>query len=99
MSIIDKKKTSSIQDIPVVSSQTIDALHHVYAGKKWGIHLNELKEHLIRVNPNLVKFVESQVSKNPYELHNAIFEVVLGTIEVIRLQGLLDEKQREKTSK
>ena len=96
MSVIDGKKTISKYDISVVSKQTIDALYQVYAGEKWGIHLSEVRENLIRDNPNLVKFIETQVGKYPRELHNAMFEVVMGTIAVIRLQGLLDEKQREK---
>jgi hypothetical protein len=79
--------------LPIVSNKTLDALHQVYAGKKWGIHLSELKENLIRDNPNLVKFIESQVGKYPRELHNAMFEVVMGTIAILRLQGLLDEKK------
>jgi hypothetical protein len=51
-----------------------------------------LREDLLRDNPNLVKFIESQVGKYPREWHNAIFEVVTGTIAVIRLQGMVDEK-------
>jgi hypothetical protein len=82
--------------LPVVSNKTVDALYQVYTGEKWGNHLNELRKVLIRDNPNLVKFIESQVSKYPRELHNAMFEVVMGTIAIIRLQGLLDEKQGEK---
>jgi hypothetical protein len=80
------------QYLPVVSKKTLDALHHVYAGKKWGVHLTELREDLLRDNPNLVKFIESQVGKYPRELHNAMFEIVIGTIAILRLQGMVDEK-------
>ena len=99
MSIIDKKKVILRQGIPVISPQTIEALYQVYVGEKWGIHLSEVRENLIRDNPKLVTFIASQVGKYPRELHNAMFEVVMGTIAVIRLQGLLDEKQREKGNK
>jgi hypothetical protein len=74
-------------------------MYQVYAGKKWGIHLSEVRENLMRDNPNLVKFIESQVGKYPRELHNAMFEIVMGTIAVLRLQGMLDEKQRENGNK
>jgi hypothetical protein len=53
----------------------------------------------MRSNPNLVKFIESQVGKYPHDLHNAMFEVVMGTIAVLRLQELLDEKQGENGNK
>jgi hypothetical protein len=92
MPLIDGKKTFSKQNIPVVSTQTIDALYQVYTGKKWGIHLTEVRENLIRVNPNLVRFIESQVGKYPRELHHSMFKVVIGTIAVLRLQGMVDEK-------
>ena len=96
MPVIDGKKTISKYDISVVSKQTIDALYQVYAGEKWGTHLSEVRENLVRDNPHLVKFIETQVGKYPRELHDAMFEVILGTIAVIRLQGLLDEKQRDR---
>jgi UDP-galactopyranose mutase len=99
MPIIDGKEILSRQDIPIVSNQTINAMYQVYAGKKWGIHLSEVRENLMRDNPNLVKFIESQVGKYPRELHNAMFEIVMGTIAVLRLQGMLDEKQRENGNK
>jgi hypothetical protein len=99
MSIIDGKKTLSKQSIPVISNQTLDAVYEVYAGNKWGIHLTELKEKLLTDNPNLVKFIESQVGKYPRELHNAMLEVVMGTIVVICLQGLLDETNGKRGSK
>jgi hypothetical protein len=87
------------QGLPVVSNKTIDALYQVYAGKKWGIHLTELREILLRDNPNLAKFIERQVGKYPLEFHNAMFEVVIGTIAVLRLQGMVDEKQKSNVKK
>jgi hypothetical protein len=70
------------QGLPVASNKTIDALYQVYAGEKWGIHLSEVRENLIRDNPNLVKFIENQISKFPRELHNAMFEVVRGQLRL-----------------
>ncbi len=87
------------QGLPVVSNKTIDALYQVYAGKKWGIHLTELREILLQDNPNLVRFIENQVGKYPPEFHNAMFEVVIGTIAVLRLQGMVDEKQKSNVKK
>ena len=96
MAVIDGKKILIRHDIPKVSKKTVDALYQVYAGEKWGKHLSELRNNLIRDNPHLVKFIERQVGKYPRELHNAMFEVVMGTIGVIRLQSLLDEKSSKK---
>ena len=67
MSIIGRKKILLKQSIPVVSHQTLEAVYESYAGNKWGIHLAELREDLLRDNPNLVKFIESQVGKYPRE--------------------------------
>ena len=99
MSIIDSNKTLLNQGTPEVSKKTLDAVYEVYAGKKWGIHLSEVREILLRDNPNLVKFIERQVGKYPRELHNAMFEVVIGTIAVLRLQWMVDEKQGDDRNK
>ena len=99
MPITGEKNKILDQGLPVVSNKTIDALYQVYAGKKWGVHLNELREILLRDNPNLAKFIERQVGKYPRELHNSMFEVVMGTIAVLRLQRLYDEKQGENGNK
>src|SRR5687768_12149560 len=90
---IEEKNKLLGQGLPVVSNKTINALYQVYAGKKWRIHFNELRGILLQDNPNLVKFIERQVGKYPRELHNPMFEVVMGTIAVLRLQGMLDERQ------
>jgi hypothetical protein len=99
MSNTGEKSVLLGQGLPVVSNKTIDALYQVYAGKKWGIHLTELREILLRDNPNLAKFIERQVGKYPPEFHNAMFEVVIGTIAVLRLQGVMDEKQKSNVKK
>ena len=97
--MIDGKKLLTTQNLPIVSNQTIDAIYQIYTGKKWGKHLNEVRKHLLLSNPNLVKFIENQVGKYPPAVHDAMFEVVIGTLAVLRLQGLLDEKKREKGDK
>jgi hypothetical protein len=78
------------QGLPIVSGNTIDGIHHVYAGKKWGTHLTEFRDRLMQENPHLVKFIESQVSKYPRSLHTAMFEVVIGTLTVLEHQALVD---------
>jgi hypothetical protein len=84
------------QGLPIVSAKTIDAVFHVYAGKKWDKLLNQVRDTLIKNNPHLRRFIESQVSKYPRELHSGIFEVVLGTIAVLEHQKLADAKQIER---
>ena len=44
-------------------------------------------------NPQLVKFIESQVGKYPRELHNAMFEAVMGAISVFEHQAMVDNKE------
>jgi hypothetical protein len=43
-------------------------------------------------NPHLVKFIESQVSKFPSNMHTPIFEVVIGTLTVLEHQALADTR-------
>jgi hypothetical protein len=78
--------------LPIVTAKTIDAIFHVYAGKKWGKHLTEMRESLIQENPQLVKFIESQVGKYPPALHNILFEVILGVISVLDHQAMVDSR-------
>jgi hypothetical protein len=94
-----EKNTLLDKGLPVVSNQTLDAVYEVYAGKKWGIHLTELREILLRDNPNLVKFIERQVGKYPRKLHDSMFEIILGTIAVLRLQGMVDQKRGDDRNK
>jgi hypothetical protein len=51
------------QGLPIVTSNTIDAIHDVCAGKRWGEQLTAAKDRLIQENPHLVKFIESQISR------------------------------------
>jgi hypothetical protein len=82
------------QGLPIVSVKTLEALYDVYAGNKWGKHLEEVRERLIQENPNLVKFIENQVGKYPPKLHTPMFEVVLGTISILEHQALIDKQRR-----
>jgi hypothetical protein len=61
MPIIEPKKELFSQGLPVVSAKTVDAIFQVYAGKKWGKHLAELRDRLLQENPQLVKFIENLV--------------------------------------
>jgi hypothetical protein len=78
--------------LPIVSDNIIDAIHDVYAGKRWGEQLTAARDRLIQENPHLVKFIESQISKYPRSVHPALFEVVIGTLTVLEHQALVDAK-------
>jgi hypothetical protein len=82
------------QGLPIVTGNTIDAIHHVYAGKKWGQHLTAVRDRLIHENPHLVKFIESQISKFPSNIHTAMFEIVTGTLTVLEHQSLAKAKRQ-----
>jgi hypothetical protein len=80
-------------NLPVISKETLDAAYHVYAGPKWGARLNEVKQKLFEDNPNLVEFLERHAGKYPKELHNVLFEIAVGTIAIIELQAMVDDKK------
>jgi hypothetical protein len=86
-------QSKEYQRLPVVSAKTVDAIFQVYAGKKWGKHLSELRDRLLQENPELVKFIENQVGKYPPESHNAMFEVIMGVISVLDHQAMVDKKK------
>ena len=88
----EKQKNKTHIGLPIVSSKTVDAIHHVYSGKKWGEHLSVFRDRLIQENPHLVKFIESQIGKYPQSIHTAMFEVVIGTLSVMEHQFLVDKK-------
>jgi hypothetical protein len=91
------EQSKEYQGLPVVSAKTVDAIFQVYAGKKWGKHLSDLRDRLLQENPELVKFIEGQVGKYPPESHNAMFEVIMGVISVLDHQAMVDNKGKEKT--
>jgi hypothetical protein len=97
MPIIEPKKELFSQGLPVVSAKTVDAIFQVYAGKKWGKHLAELRDRLLQENPRLVKFIENQAGKYPSKLHNAMFEVIMGVISVLDHQAMVDNKGNNPT--
>jgi len=76
--------------LPVVTTTTFEAIFAVYAGKKWGKHLNEFRDMLVLENPQLIKFIESQVGKHPQRMHNVLFEIVIGTLSVFAHQARID---------
>jgi hypothetical protein len=88
----EEKKKLLHHGLPVVSNKTFDAIFHVYAGKKWGQHLEQVKDRLIEENPYLIKFIESQIGKFPPELHNVMFEIAIGTVAVLELQDMVNKK-------
>jgi hypothetical protein len=92
MASTEKQKKSAGQGLPIVSGKTVDAIHDVYADKRWGEHLTVFRDRLIQENPHLVEFIESQIGKYPRSLHTAMFEVVIGTLSVLEHQTLVDTK-------
>jgi hypothetical protein len=97
MASTKQQKTTTGHVLPIVSGKTIDAIHHVYAGKKWGNHLTAVRDRLVQENPQLVKFIESQIGKYPRSLHTAMFEVVIGILSVLEHQALVDQKHQNQT--
>jgi hypothetical protein len=90
MASTKQQKTTIGHGLPIVTGKTLDAIHHVYAGKKWGKHLTAVRDRLVQENPQLVRFIESQIGKYPRNLHTAMFEVVIGTLTVLEHQTLVE---------
>lgn len=81
--------------IPVISGETLEALKSQYTnnsgdGQTWGERLTDMQERVITTNPNLVSFIEMQVGKFPAELHQPMFEVLMGTMVLIERQSDAD---------
>ena len=94
---IEGKTLLPTTGLPIVSAKTIEAIQHVYAGRKWGRHLGEVRDRFVQENPQLVTFIERQVGKFPPEFHNAIFEVVIGTLTVLEHQTMVDQQATNRT--
>lgn len=79
------------QGLPVVSETTVRAIESQFTsggeGRRWGEHLEKVKERLIKENSHLAEFVEKQVGKYPKELHTSMFEVIVGTIALLEHQA------------
>ncbi len=80
---------------PVISAETVEALKSQYTdnsgdGQTWGDRLTDMQHKVIDNNPRLVEFVEMQVGKFPQELHQPMFEVLMGTMVLIERQAEAD---------
>ena len=82
----ESKETS--RGLPVIGKGTVESIWETFTtSEDWGEHLEEVKSHLVKENPELVKFIESQVGKYPTVLHQPMFEVIIATIAVLENQA------------
>ncbi len=83
-----EKETTS-KGLPVVTKETVDITFrsHEKGSEKWGDRLERTKRQMVQEQPHLVKFIESQVGKYPPELHNALFEIAVGTYTLLEQQS------------
>lgn len=80
------KETS--KGLPVIKPGTTTTINEQFSAPgSWGEHLEEVKQRLLRENPHLVEFINSQVSKFPPEMHNPMFEVFVASIAVLEHQA------------
>lgn len=75
--------------MPKVTEETVKTIFdsHTKGTENWGQHLENVKARLIEEQPNLTKFIESQVGKYPPELHQALFEIAMATYGVLEQQA------------
>lgn len=85
----EKETPVTAKGMPRVSETTVRSIFqaHTKGSEKWGEHLEEVKARLIKEQPALVEFLESQVNKYPPEMHIPIFEVVVATYAVLEQQA------------
>jgi len=81
--------------IPHVSAETLKALKSQYTdnsgdNQTWGERLTKTQEELIATNPHMVEFIEMQIGKFPKELHQPMFEVIIGTLVLVERQTQAD---------
>jgi hypothetical protein len=83
--MVEEKFKYTEKGLPVVSQQTIKSIVDRYVGRKmgngetdWGNYLTEVQHRLVREQPDLVEFIESQVNnKYPIEMHHPILESLI----------------------
>lgn len=80
------KETS--KGLPMVEKSTVTSMWQNFTTREnWGDNLQRVKQRMLDENPELVKFIESQVGKFPSPLHLPIFEVIVATIAVLENQA------------
>ena len=88
-----EKPVATSRGMPIVTTETIKAIFDVYTngGENWGQRLMEVKERLIREQPELAKFLEGQVSKYPNEMIKPVLETTMAMYTVLEQQTSSDQ--------
>ncbi len=83
------EKEATSKGLPVVTEDTVNITFrsHEKGSEKWGDRLERTKRQMVQEQPHLVKFIESQVGKYPKGLHNALFEIAVGTYALLEQQS------------
>jgi len=96
-----KKYTS--KGLPVVTEGLLDSLFDRYTNKisnrrgalTYGDVLSDSRQRITKENPVLRKFMESQVGKYSPDMHNAMFEVLVGMYAILELQSEINLHDKE----
>jgi hypothetical protein len=83
------KKMETSGGLPVVSKATVEGVFQSAktGERKWGDRLEDTKKRMILEQPELVKFIESQVGRFPVEMHTGILEIIVGTYSILEQQS------------
>ncbi len=79
--------------LPKISQVTRDALFGRYSGREqpnntdYGNFLTGVQRRLVTEDPVLKEFIESQIGKYPRELHQPMFEIVVGVYGILERQA------------
>jgi hypothetical protein len=80
------------KSIPIVDEGTVYIVDRLYGGDKERQEqtLKDFYDTLKRENPNLVKFIDREISRYPKELQDQIRNTVLLVCLLLRVQGEID---------
>jgi len=78
--------------IPIVDEGTVYIVDRLYGGDKERQEqtLKDFYDTLKRENPNLVKFIDREISRYPKELQDQILNTVLLVCLLLHTQGYID---------
>ena len=88
--------------LPVVSQQLVESIFSRYANRQngqiqtdWGMYLTEVQRRIIREQPHLREFVESQTGNYPIEMHKPILEVFVAIYGLLEQQAETNKLERQ----
>ena len=82
-------ETLTSKGMPKVTEETMKTILDEFtkAPEKYGEHLERVKARMIKEQPHLSKFIDSQGTKYPQEMRVPLFEIAVATYAVLEQQA------------